>query len=139
MGRSTVCSILKETCEAIWTALQPQYVKAPSSEEEWKGISKQFGQIWNFPNCIGTIQFLAHTIFAGNPFMHTVYVYTGAIDGKHVVMQAPVNAGSSFFNYKGTHSVVLLAVCDAHYRFILVDIGDSGRHSDGGVLSNSEF
>lgn len=24
-------------------------------------------------------------------------------------------------------------------RFILVDIGDAGRHSDGGVLSNSEF
>ena len=73
------------------------------------------------------------------------------------MVQAPKNAGSTFHKYKGTHSVVLLAVCDAHYRlihsypsctvlslvhvhrFLLIDIGDAGRHSDGGILANSEF
>ena len=115
MGKSTVCGVVEEVCEAIWKALQPQYVKIPGSEEEWLAVSKDYEQIWNFPNCVG------------------------AIDGKHVVMQAPKNSGSSFFNYKGTHSLVLLAVCDAHYRFVMVDMGDAGRHSDGGVLSNSEF
>ena len=115
IGRSTVCNIPHETCSAIWQVLCNEFVKAPSTEDEWRGISAQFGQIWNFPNCIG------------------------AIDGKHVVIQAPARAGSAFNNYKGSHSIVLLAVCDAHYQFTLVDIGNNGRHSDGGVFSNSAF
>ena len=53
LGRSTVCSIVGETCEAIWAALHHQYIKAPTTEREWIGISKQFVQIWNVPNCIG--------------------------------------------------------------------------------------
>ena len=50
-----MCGILKETCEAIWQVLQPQYVRLPASEEEWKGVSRQYEQIWNFPNCLGAI------------------------------------------------------------------------------------
>ena len=50
-------------------------------------------------------------------------------------MQAPAGSGASFFNYKKTHSIVLLAVCNARYQFSLVDIGDSGRQSDGAFMS----
>ena len=32
-----------------------------------------------------------------------------------------------------------MAVCDAQYKFSLDDVGDSGCHSDRGVLSNSTF
>ncbi|XP_047140903.1 uncharacterized protein LOC124815975 [Hydra vulgaris] len=48
-------------------------------------------------------------------------------------------SGSSFYNYKKTHSIVLLAVCNAKYQFSLLDIGNSGRQSDGSVYANSQL
>ena len=78
-------------------------------------MAKDFDLKWNFPNTLG------------------------AIDGKHVVIQAPARSGSAFFNYKKQHSIVLMAVCSALYRFLLVDIGDSGRQSDGSVYQNSNL
>lgn len=112
---SIMCHLLRETCFVMWHILCEGFVRAPNTEEEWKGISEQFARLWNFPNCVG------------------------AIDRKHVVIQAPANCGSAFYGYKGTHLIVLLAVCDAHYHFTLVDIGNAGHHGNSGVLSHSAF
>lgn len=88
------------------------FLQIPKTAEEWLEVAKQFEDIWNFPHCLG------------------------ALDGKHVVLQAPVNTGSEFFNYKSTFSIVLFALVDAHYNFLYVDIGGQGRISDGGIFKN---
>ena len=61
------------------------------------------------------------------------------MDGKHIIIKQPRNSGSYYFNCKGTFSVVLLALIDANYKFIYVDIGCNGRISDGGVYRNSSL
>ena len=57
----------------------------------------------------------------------------GAIDGKHIHTKAVPEAGSEYYNYKGRHSVVLMALVDAKYRFLYCNIGVNGRISDGGL------
>ncbi|KAK0137628.1 Protein ALP1-like [Merluccius polli] len=113
VGASTVAGIVHEVCAAIWTSLLADYMPRPDAAE-WRKIAAEFSHL-AFPNCLG------------------------AMDGKHVVIEAPPSSGSLYYNYKGTFSIVLLAVVDAKYRFRVVDIGAYGRNSDGGTLSASAF
>jgi len=52
-------------------------------------------------------------------------------------LQTSPRSGSSYYNYKGNHSINLLAISDALNRFLVFDIGAPGRQSDGGVFDNS--
>ncbi|XP_068102756.1 putative nuclease HARBI1 [Hyperolius riggenbachi] len=107
--------IIPETCAAIVSELMPEYVKFPQDASEWQAVAHDFHMIWNFPNC------------------------GGAVDGKHVRINPPPNSGSYFYNYKGFFSVVLMALVNARYEFMMVDVGKNGRVSDGGVMEATEF
>lgn len=114
VGRSTVSGIIRETCKAIWNQLQPLYMKPPELDD-FQVIAKEFQDLWQFPNCIG------------------------AVDGKHCEIQCPPNSGSDFFNFHEFFSIVLLAVVDARYRFIYIDVGAKGKENDSTVFSRSGF
>ena len=63
----------------------------------------------------------------------------GAIDGKHCQIQCFDQTGSVYYNYKGTFSIVLMAISDADLNFIYVDVGIPGSQNDAGIWSISDF
>ncbi|XP_046737107.1 putative nuclease HARBI1 [Diprion similis] len=111
----TISRIVTETTRAIYDVLKREYLRFPNTAEDWLRISETFNERWNFPH------------------------YLGALDGKHFVIQAPNNSGSTYYNYKGTHSIILMATVDANYKFTYIDVGYNGRASDGGVFENSSL
>ena len=114
LGKSTVAAIVHDTCRAIVNTLLSEVMPVPN-KDDWNTIADEFWVRWQFPNCIG------------------------ALDGKHITIQAPKSSGSLYWNYKKTYSIVLLALVDPCYNFIIVDVGGYGKNSDGGIFSNSNF
>lgn len=44
-----------------------------------------------------------------------------------------------FYNYKGYYSLVLLAVADANYNFVFVDVGAYGKDCDSSVFKETSL
>ncbi|XP_066925582.1 putative nuclease HARBI1 [Clytia hemisphaerica] len=115
MGPKSVSRILSETSEALVSVLMDSYVTVPSHQDQWRKIASDFECLWQFPRVLG------------------------AIDGKHVMIEAPPNSGSLHHNFKGFFSIVLMAICDAKYNFTFVDVGQYGSNNDSGILLYSKI
>ena len=108
----TISVIVTRVCDAIWTELVNKVMPEPT-QQDWEEIETGFRLRWNFPNCCR------------------------AVDGKHIVVRQPPGSGSLFFIYKNYFSIVLMAVVDAGYQFIMIDVGNYGSNSDTGIWKNS--
>ena len=108
---NAISLLIPKVCQAIIDEYKDEVMKCPTTAEEWRAISDKFAERCNFPHTCGTL------------------------DGKHVNCKCPPNSGSLYYNHKGFYSVVLMALVDADYKFIWVDIGGMGSDPDLGSLS----
>lgn len=114
VSHSYISRIIKKTLSSLRRHLISLCIP-PLSLDEKKQKANEFGQKWNFPNCLG------------------------AVDGKHIRIRCPSHSGSLFHNYKDFFSIVLLAVVDANYKFIFIDVGSYGKEGDSGIFDKSKI
>ncbi|RCN32423.1 transposase, IS4 family [Ancylostoma caninum] len=108
-GTSTVMETVYEVCKAIIDEYFYETFPLPTGST-WAQSAREFQALWGYPRAVA------------------------ALDGKHFECFRPRKSGSSFYNYKGYYSVVLLALCDAQYRILMFDLGKS---SDAGIYMQS--
>ncbi|XP_064116524.1 uncharacterized protein LOC135222366 [Macrobrachium nipponense] len=102
ISKSSICRFIPLVCQAIIDTYKPEVMKCPKAPEEWNNVAKRFASKWNYFNCVG------------------------ALDGKHITIKKPKGGGSLYINYKKFHSIVLMALSNAKYRFLFVDVGAGG-------------
>ena len=112
---NSISKIIREVCKAIISEYASEVIEAPNTEQQWRRISDQFARRWQLPHCLG------------------------ALDGKHIAIKCPSNAGSEFYNYKGFHSIILMALVDGDYNFAWVEVGANGSAGDAQVFNSSEL
>lgn len=107
IGKETVRSIVKETCEGLWQALSPIYLAEPQLNE-FKHITADFYKKWKIPNCIG------------------------ALDGRYIQIKCPTTKRGTKYDCRNEYVMVIMAACNSKYEFTFVDIATHERGSDGG-------
>ena len=113
--KSTISQFISEVCSTLVEVLK-DYMAFPKIERDMLDISDQMFEHWQFPNCFG------------------------AMDGKHIAIFNPPGGGSTtYYNYKGFYSMVLLGLVKYNYQFTYVGVGCQGRISDGGVFKNTDL
>lgn len=114
VGISTARKFVEEVCTAIWSVMREECIPTPTCDK-WESIASNFESTANFPHCLG------------------------AVDGKHIRLTCPFDSGSMYFNYKDYFSIVLMAVADAKYRFVYVDVRSYGKECDSSIFKRSKL
>ncbi|XP_040061738.1 uncharacterized protein LOC115330968 [Ixodes scapularis] len=85
------------------------YLFLPSPPSEWRQVVTGFGELCQFPYCLG------------------------ALYGKHVIIYRPQVTGATYRNYMGTLSILLMPLVDVYLNFMYARVGRNGQMNDSGV------
>ena len=116
LARSTINKFVPELCDAIIRAYRDEVmITSPTGPEGFLEVESVFRRRWNI--------------------LHALE----ALDGKHIPIRCPRRGGCLYYNYKGFHLIVLLALVDGDYKFLWVDLGASGSSSDPQIFKHSDL
>ncbi len=87
---NTICVQIAEVSSAMVDAYHKEVIVTPTTPDHWMVIANTNSHRWQYHHCLG------------------------AIDGKHVAIRKPMNAGSYYFYYKNVHSLDLVALLDGN-------------------------
>ena len=114
-GVSTISKMIPEVCQAILQFYKDEVFNLPITPDAWTVLATQFELKRNIPHAIG------------------------ALDGKHISIKTPPGSRSLYYNNKGFFSVPLLALVDAEYKFVWIELGEKGHMSDAQIYGDSEL
>ena len=115
VAANTISVLVRDVCQAVLDERGDEVIKCTTTPEEWREVAETFSNRWNFHHALS------------------------ALDGKHVPIKCPKNGGSLYYNYKGFHSIILMALVDGNYKFLWVDVGANGSSSDCQVFNACEL
>ena len=55
VSRSTISKFLPEVCRAIQDEFTREYLKCPTTPDEWKELEREFRNRWNVPQAMGAL------------------------------------------------------------------------------------
>ncbi|EYC36033.1 hypothetical protein Y032_0942g3144 [Ancylostoma ceylanicum] len=122
-GKATVSAIVSEVIEAIIES-ETHNAFPPITRSYLEQVAAKTQELYDYPRAVGFL------------------------DGRHVAIKKPKALGSlqkpnggieEYLNYKNFQSIVLLAICDADYRFLLFDVGMPGTLGDSSIFRSSSI